>query len=223
MVRLQENKSIYKYYKTPSQMHPLNNAWTLYAHTFTNVNTYGSGYIPLQTVETCEEWGRLMHHVCQNSLAPYTAWAVDGMLVASLSFFKKNILPEWEDTQNVNGTTLSIKITANEEDDTWLRLCAVCACGVFETRVNGVQITRKQWKQDEVLFKIDIWLHASANVETITQVLLTHFPELTFQNIPRACPAPLHSSHPPKNTSVSRKRVRNKKPTPIQTTCVVSS
>lgn len=150
----------------PSEPYPLEDAWNLYLHGSSDTTTYKTAYRHCLRIADCWAWGRMVR------MLPNVKRFLDGrsvlrfdktMTVTSMSFFKNDIKPEWEDPDNHMGTTITYRNahTLPDPNNTWIELLAFVA-GNTITHVNGVQITQK-WSRNGPLVKVDVWLPRHVN------------------------------------------------------------
>ena len=159
--------------------------WTAYAHLLPSVSgmSYTSSYQSLATVHTCEEWGGLV----SNLPAPQVFATQNGCLllkgrkVVGISIFRDDVLPEWEDPRNTNGSTLVCRSTVTHDNvqAQWLNLCAACVVESISD-VTGVQVLQK-WARNAPQIRFDVWISAQGSVSRAVSQLQHECPLLAFE------------------------------------------
>jgi len=150
--------------------HLLPDKWSLYFHFVCDVSSYKLSYIHIMDVESCEKWAQMIKFVpgFQLVLRPNTKLIIYGREVNSFSFFKNDIMPEWEHQANHHGFTITtrLKLPQTETEHLWTFITCECARGAMNESVLGVQITKKL-SRHLILVKVDFWLSHSSNITNI--------------------------------------------------------
>jgi len=119
-------------------MHPLSEAWTLWAHLPHNSDWSLESYVKIMTVTHVEELIALIH-------------ALQDKIISECMLFlmKENITPLWEDPQNKPGGCFSYKVT-QKIADAWKNI-AYSMLGntltkdiLFNKCINGISISPKK-------------------------------------------------------------------------------
>jgi hypothetical protein len=70
---------------------------------------------------------------------------------------KDGIMPTWEDSQNINGGCISIKLSLNESCELWNKISVYLASDNFNENINGISISPKKnfniikiWVKEEI-------------------------------------------------------------------------
>ena len=182
----------------PGDSYPTQAPWTMYAHTAASPNTYTSSYVKLGTVASFEDWGRLWNH-CHPQLvgSPHQMVVIKKAVVTSWSFFRSNILPEWEDPHNHDGITLSHRsvLPAESSFAIWESLVTSCVLGAQPSTVTGIFVTRKgryvRGHEYGVMMKFEVWLREGADTSEVRHWLNVISIPLTFSHCARNINAPL--------------------------------
>ena len=150
--------------KTSPESHPLSSTWSLYAHSQSDAATYRARYWCLLDVDTCEQWGAMVHHIpaAATIAEPRVSLRIYGHPVHSFSFFRDGVTPEWEHPRNESGYTLSARSvrTCADRARLWVDLLCECARGALDDAVLGVQLSSRRGATAH--FKIDVWCEKDA-------------------------------------------------------------
>ena len=97
--------------------------------------------------------------------------------------FRDDIMPRWEDSNNINGGCFSYKIATQEADEKWFDLCGKVLSETlsnkecYNTNINGISITPK--KNANV---IRIWLQNNELVNPESyNINITKFSTLLYK------------------------------------------
>ena len=130
-------------------------------------------------VRSCEEWAEMTRYVPSpyHMVMPGCTVVCRSKVIVSYSFFRHDILPEWEDPKNVAGHTLTARLRGgkNELQRVWETVTCDCARGYLAEHVNGVQFS-KRYDHKQPLMKIDLWLPSTSDVSFVTSA----FPAVHF-------------------------------------------
>ena len=127
-----------KEYKLPD-------TWTLRAHCESNERTYKVSYFHVMDLKNIYDWV-----ILRNSLHPGKVFSCSNVnyrlqdkTITSLSLFKDDIRPEWEDPHNEGGFTCSIRGAFSESviDQLWDDLVLDAVRGGLEEHIMGILIT----------------------------------------------------------------------------------
>jgi hypothetical protein len=107
-------------------------------------------------------------------LQPNTAVIVFGKQIKSYSFFKNNIIPEWEHHANEHGITLSTRLSLPQSEirRLWTFMTCECARGSMNEHVFGIQFTKKNFKQ-KIYLKVDFWMSKNSDINHMCSELNT--------------------------------------------------
>lgn len=152
--------------------HPLQDNWVLWEHQKNAKMNYEQNTTQLGTFNSVEDFWRIMHHYPKPSKfffngksKPVVVNFKDNVMqnnreVASISLFKKDILPKWEDPRNTNGGETAIrKFRCVEElDDIWEKLCVNVIADQFQHahNITGVRVVDSSIPR-KALYRIEVW------------------------------------------------------------------
>jgi len=135
----------------------LNDKFKLYFHDPNSYNWEISSYIEITEITTIEEF-----------------WIIEKLLSEKIHlgmFFlmRKNIFPLWDNEENINGCSFSLKILKTEASKYWRKICVLLLSnnitneGIEETKINGISISPKKnfciikiWLKDTEIYNKDI-------------------------------------------------------------------
>ena len=150
---------------------PLSDTWRLYFHFASDNLTYNSSYATIMTVATCRDWGRMIRWVPNFELIhrPFVLLLLNGRPVQSYSFFKNNVVPEWEDDENRDGFTLTSRcgLSCGEIEALWLLATCDFARGAMNEDILGMQVSKK-YKS----VKVDFWCSRRARADHMCDELV---------------------------------------------------
>lgn len=128
--------------------HPLNTDWLLWISTNTKSNNWLDSIKNIITVETIEDFWGMFNNIPNAS---------DLNFPFDYYFFKKGILPMWEDERNKNGGKMTItfkkQCNINYLNNSWLNTVLGCISEQFENHICGIVLNIRK-HQD----RINIWL-----------------------------------------------------------------
>ena len=183
-----ENRAILKYDKENIK-HSLQTSWTLYVHTQSVSTTYKSAYKPIGKFQTIEDFWNLWNNI------PSVVDIYEGRVMISnkhliaYSLFRGDILPEWEKTNNINGSEWGCREMLSKEiiDNIWKNLVLSCI-GENISNCVGLRYINKCNKTRNI-HKIEVWMNMCAankthttlgQMKTIIENIPTPFPKFTF-------------------------------------------
>lgn len=115
------------------EFHKLKDNFCLWYH---NPNDNGwalENYTKLIEIKTIEEYWY------------YIGFIDDKLICFSMLFLmKNNIKPLWEDTPNINGGYISIKLSRDKTIEKWRLFCDYFVSGNYSEDINGISITPKK-------------------------------------------------------------------------------
>ena len=139
--------------------HLLPNVWTLRAHAISNGQTYKVSYFQVMDLQTIYDWVVMRQWLKPGDVFsnPSVAYKLYENPITGFTLFKDNILPEWEDPRNANGTTCSLRgdFPGAVINDMWNELVLEVVRGGMHDSVLGIQITDKTSRKSCV--KFDVW------------------------------------------------------------------
>ena len=92
----------------------------------------------------------------------YTGFINDKMVCFGMLFLmKNNIQPIWEDTHNINGGYISIKLSREKTMEKWKNILIHFVSGNLTDNINGISISPK--KHFNI---IKIWFNEEIDIET---------------------------------------------------------
>ena len=150
--------------------HPLQSSWTIYIHTQSVSLTYSNSYTRIGSFSTIEEFWRFWNHL------PPVNFIYDNHLyfrnrrVVAYSIFRDNILPEWEKTNNINGSEWGCRenITSDDVRQLWLSIALGCI-GEQVPNCVGFRYVNK-CNRTRQLHKIELWMNTCSN-QLVTMTL----------------------------------------------------
>lgn len=150
--------------------------WTLRGHCESDGTSYKVNYFHIVDLTTIEDWVHVRNALRPGQVFcdPHAAYRLHGRTLSSVSLFRDDIRPEWEDPRNSNGFTHTLRgsLGAQEADRMWDELVVELVRGAMPPSVVGVQLIRK-WSRRLPMLKLDVWsTHDGATQET-TDVLTT--------------------------------------------------
>lgn len=150
----------------------LNDIWTLYFHD--NSATWdNASFKNIATIGSVEDFCKI-----------YKILNKDNYWLKGMFFiFRDDIMPRWEDSNNINGGCFSYKIATQEADEKWFDLCGkvlsetLSSKECYNTNINGISITPK--KNANV---IRIWLQNNELVNPESyNINITKFSTLLYK------------------------------------------
>ena len=138
-------------------------SWSLYCHTEGTHENYKHLYHHLCDMHVIGDWLR-----CVNSwdpvyffLAPHEHIMIHGKKICTLSLFRKDVRPEWEDSENACGSTITMRVplcvSVEETRKVWDDMVCDCIRGGMHDAVVGFQMIQK-WMKRQPCVKFDVWL-----------------------------------------------------------------
>lgn len=125
-------------------IYSLKNKWTLWFHRVEDTDWKPESYMNIFTLNNLKDF-----HLLFNTIQNFTA----GMFF----LMKENIMPLWEDINNVNGGMFSYKINKKYANNVWKEIVAECIGNVLSKNmenINGISISPKL---DNCIIKI--WIN----------------------------------------------------------------
>ena len=124
-----------------NQPHLLTNSWCLWAHMPADSDWSPQSYIKIYTFNTVEEMISITETLASTEV-----------LIKSCMLFlmKDNILPFWEDKNNINGGCFTYKVSNKIVVDSWKKLTysavgnTITQNAEFNKNINGITISPKK-------------------------------------------------------------------------------
>lgn len=122
-----------------SNVHPLSDKWTLWAHLPHDTDWSIKSYEKIMTFDTLEQL------VSLNDIIPETL-----VKKCMLFIMKDNIMPVWEDKNNINGGCFSFKVNCKLIQSTWKNLGYALVCNIMTNNsklsknINGITVSPKK-------------------------------------------------------------------------------
>jgi hypothetical protein len=148
----------------------LKSEWTVYDHIKSGSDNYEANTRQIGNIETVEEFWSYYNEYPKpsqffnNGLCKPT---MGNREITSVSFFKKGILPKWEDPINKDGAEVAKRKFAKKEplaelDENWFELLLACIGEQIDESITGIRIvdsssmsaTSHEYK---VLYRIEMW------------------------------------------------------------------
>lgn len=132
-------------------------------HTQSVSVTYGNSYVKIGSFETVEEFWRYWNNLPPVQLIYNNSIFHRNRRAVAYSIFRDNILPEWEKTNNINGSEWGCReqMSSQEVGDMWINIALGCIgeqipnCVGFRY-VNKCNRTRQ-------LHKVELWMNTCSN------------------------------------------------------------
>lgn len=144
-------------------MHKLQHKWILWEHQNTNLN-YEQNTSKLGEFDTIESFWNHYNSYPVPSKIFYNGNTKPKLInptreISSISLFKENIFPKWEDPKNTDGGDIAIRRFENMEelDSLWEEMSVLCIGEQFGEYVNGIRIVDSSIPGKKSLYRIEIW------------------------------------------------------------------
>ena len=147
----------------------LNDIWVLYFHDNSS-NWDNSSFKQVTIINSVEDFCKI-YKLLNNE----NYW-LKGMFF----IFRENIMPRWEDENNINGGCFSYKISTPEANDKWFDLCgkvlgeSLSSKECYNSNINGISITPKKnaniiriWLKDNELVNPECYNISVAKFSTL--------------------------------------------------------
>lgn len=152
----------------------LTHNWVLYDHTKSDSDTYEASTRKIAVINSVVKFWRIFNFYPK----PSTLFNAGGgkptmgmKEISSISMFKNNILPKWEDPVNSLGAEVSKrkfsrKDPLEELDSDWLNILMACIGGQIDSSVTGVRVvdSSSQKKNNytgniefKLLYRVELW------------------------------------------------------------------
>jgi hypothetical protein len=154
---------------------PLNDTWLFYDHTKTSNTDYETGTRILGTFDNVYDFWEYYNKLPGPSSLfyqteyskPYYMYGNKKREVSSISLFRRNIQPKWEDPKNKHGGELSLRKFYVDEntfnkpiqylDNLWLLLCMAVVGEQFRhsEKITGIRVVDSS--NNTPLYRIELW------------------------------------------------------------------
>tara|TARA_B000000477_G_scaffold71214_1_gene59741 strand:- start:1172 stop:1654 length:483 start_codon:yes stop_codon:yes gene_type:complete len=147
----------------------LNDIWSLYFHD-NSTDWNNSSFKQITTIGSVEDFCKIYKILNKN----------DYWLKGMFFIFREDIMPRWEDKQNINGGCFSYKILTHEADEKWFNLCGKVLSDslsdkeCYNNNINGISITPKKnaniiriWLKDNELVNPECYNINTAKFSTL--------------------------------------------------------
>lgn len=169
--------------------HYLHTSWTLYAHTQSVSTTYRSAYKQIGKFNTIEDFWKLWNNIPSVVDIYESRVMIQNKHLIAYSLFRDDILPEWEKTNNINGSEWGCREMLSKEiiDNIWKNLVLSCI-GENVSNCVGVRYINKCNKTRNI-HKIEVWMNSCTTnktnttlnqIKTIIESIPTTFPKFTL-------------------------------------------
>lgn len=168
-------------------MYPLNNKWSLYIHTKSDKETYDTSTIKICEFGDITKYWEIMNNfpmpskLFNNGINRPVMNCVHGKKeITSISVFKENILPKWEDPVNKFGAEISKrkfkkKDILEEIDEDFIKIISASIGLYFDPSVTGIRVVdssalkRNEYGNIEfkVLYRIELWFDSISKKDII--------------------------------------------------------
>ena len=142
----------------------LNDTWVLWEHRKNTKNNYNQNTCKLGSFNTIKGFWEYFGNYPYPSELFYNGKYKPKFLkpereVSSVSLFRENIDPKWEDPMNTNGGEISIRKFKNlkELDEFWEKVSIYSIGEQFNHLVTGVRIVDSSIPNKKCLYRIELW------------------------------------------------------------------
>jgi hypothetical protein len=151
----------------------LESAWTLYIHVQSVSTTYSSSYKKVGSFHSIADFWKYFNNIPDVGHIHSDYVTYKGKRVVAYSLFRGNILPEWEKTNNINGSEWGCRENISKETTRHLWLTFALAC-VGEQIPNcvGLRYINKCNKLRNI-HKLELWMNTcqlTKNVSTLNMM-----------------------------------------------------
>ena len=129
-----------------NQVHQLNSKWVVWYHNPSDKSWTIDSYKDILEITSLEDF-----FVLKNSWNKCLPLVYEGMFFLMRKLQSgKSIYPQWEDINNRNGGYWSFKITKEQSEEVWFKLCSftigesICNSPMESLQVNGISISPKK-------------------------------------------------------------------------------
>lgn len=165
----------------------LENKWTIYDHEKSDKDTYEKSTRELASFSTVEDFWRIFNHyplvsdIFNNGVEKPTIGSKE---ITSISLFKNDIKPKWEDPSNRLGGEFSKrrfnkKNPLEEIEQDWENLVLACVGENLNESITGIRIVDSsvpniyKKKSYKLLYRIEVWFSDISKKNEIEESLRT--------------------------------------------------
>ena len=152
----------------------LNSKWNLWCHSLTNKNWDKESYNKIYEIENLYDYNSFKNNISNQTY-------FDSMFF----LMRDNIFPIWEDENNIDGCSLTIKIPSKDVKKEWDSLVLKCISENIHknlenyNNITGLSITpKKEFNIVKIWFRENI-----TNLDIISKKIKLYEPYLKFNNL----------------------------------------
>lgn len=150
-------------------VYPLESSWTVYIHTHSVSLTYSACCTKIGTFSTIGEFWMYWNNLPVEAVYKNCTYSKSRRVVA-FSCFRDNILPEWEKTNNINGSEWGCReyLSVSQVREMWTDIALACI-GENIPNCVGFRYVNK-CNRSRHLHKLEIWMN-TCNTTLVTETL----------------------------------------------------
>jgi len=137
--------------------------WKVYFHDSETDNWKWNSYKQVHEINSITQFWQLFNHIHRFNFK-----------LKNIFIMKENILPQWEDKENINGTICSIQINNDKFVDLFIKLSIIILTNNFsddERLINGISVCEKNG-----FILIKLWLKKCNNsIKSIINNVINNF------------------------------------------------
>jgi hypothetical protein len=170
-------------------LYPLKNTWVMYDHTKSDSDTYEASTRKICEFNNVINFWQIFNNYPTPSLLfnngvyrPIMKCSDGNKEISSISVFKQNILPKWEDPMNAMGAEVSkrkfSKEPLKELDSNWIDILIACVGCVVDQSVTGIRVVDSSAQklnehtgvtEFKVIYRIELWFDNPAKRSIIEE------------------------------------------------------